>query len=479
MIHRNLLSTAVLGFCLTLGIQAVPLTSHPVRDVYQGWHLGTQAYSFNRYTFYEAVDKTADLGLSWIEAYPGQSLSKEHPDVKFDYNMSPELRKAVKQKLAESGVRLLSYGVVPMPNDEAECRKVFDFAKDMGIQNIVCEPPEDAFDMLDRLCQEYQIAIAIHNHPKPSHYWNPDTVLKVCKGRSHWIGACADTGHWMRSGINPIDAIKKLHGRINSLHFKDLNQYGPEGHDVPWGTGQANVKEILSLLHEQGFVGGFSIEYEYHWENSVPEIREAVKYFDQVAATLNPSGWHNLLADDLSNCTFKPGSWDYKDGVLTRVGGGDIWTRDKHGDFLLDLEFKVDPGSNSGVFIRTGDLQDWINTAMEVQIHETGDGTPHGQCGAIYDCLSPSKDVTKKAGEWNHMTIEAEGPMIYVVLNGEQIISMDLDKWTEPHKNPDGTPNKFKYAYKDMARAGFFGFQDHHSPVWFRNVKIRDLSKAE
>lgn len=251
-----------------------------------GWRLGCQAYSFNRFSFYEAIDKTASLGLHYIEAYPGQRLSPEKPDLKTDESLSQTDRKEIKKRLADAGVKLVNYGVVGLPADEAACRRVFDFAKDMGIETIVSEPPFDAFDIIEKLCEEYQINVAIHNHPKPSTYWNPDTVLKVCQGRSKRIGACADTGHWMRSEINPLEALKKLEGRIISFHFKDLNRYGPGAHDVPWGTGQADVPALLKEIKRQGIKAVFSIEYEYNWENSLPEIAECVKFFDKVAAEL-------------------------------------------------------------------------------------------------------------------------------------------------------------------------------------------------
>ena len=454
----------------------LPKTFHPATDAYEGWRLGSQAYTFNRFTFYQAVDKIASLGLDWVEAYPGQKLSEEKPDVKFDHNLPQEIREEVKQMLASSGIKLVNYGVVDLPNDETECRKVFDFAKDMGIETIVSEPPEDAFDLIDKLCEEYQISVAIHNHPKPSRYWNPDKVVQVCEGRSQWLGSCCDTGHWMRSGIDPLEALKKLEGRISSFHLKDLNEFGVrEAHDVIWGTGKANVKALLEEVHRQGFKGVFSIEYEHNWENSVPEIRECVKYFNKTAGELNPSGWKNLIADDLSNCILKDGSWTMDEGELTWHGGGYIWTKERYSDFVLDLEFKTSPGANSGVFFRTGDLKNVTHTGIEVQIHETTDGAKYGQCGAIYDCLAPSKNVVKKAGEWNHYTITCKANKIYVVLNGEQIIDMDLDLWTEPHKNPDGTKNKFNTAYKDMPREGHIGFQDHGQPVWFRNLKIKRI----
>jgi sugar phosphate isomerase/epimerase len=470
--------SAIITFCTA--VQGKSLTEHPATDAGDGWRMGVQAYSFKNFTFCEAIDKAASMGLNWIEAYSGQKLSKDRPGVKFGHNMPLELREEVKKKLAAANVKLVSYGVVGLPNNEVECRKVFEFAKDMGIENIGSEPKENAFDLIERLCKEYKIAVAIHNHPKPSRYWNPDTVLKICKGRSKWIGACADTGHWMRSGIDPLEALKKLEGRVIYFHMKDLNEFGVrKAHDMPWGTGKANMRGILEYLNKIKWRGAVSSEYEHNWLNSVPEIRQCAIFFNKVGAELNPSGWRNLLANDLANCKLKQGSWQLNDNVLTRVGGGNIWTKDKYGDFILDLEFKVAKGANSGVLIRCGDLKKWVHTTIEVQIHDTTDGTKHGQCGAVYDCLSPKKELPSMADKWNHMTVKAVGPQIYVVLNGEQIIDMNVDDWTEPNKNPDyvGTQNKFNTAIKDMPRVGHIGFQDHGDPVWYRNVRIKHLDK--
>jgi sugar phosphate isomerase/epimerase len=251
-----------------------------------GWRLGCQAYSFNRYTFYEAVEKNRSLGLRVIEAYPGQKLSAEKPDAKLNESLTPELRQEVKARLADAGIKLTNYGVCGLPKDEAASRRTFEFAKDMGIETIVSEPGPDAFDTIDKLCEEFRINVALHNHPKPSRYWSPEVVLEACKGRSKRIGACADTGHWMRSELNPLEQLKKLEGRIISFHFKDLNKFGGGAHDVPWGTGAGNVKAMLTEIRRQGIKAVFSIEYEHNWTTSLPEIAECVKYFDKVAAEL-------------------------------------------------------------------------------------------------------------------------------------------------------------------------------------------------
>ncbi|MGD8499440.1 MAG: hypothetical protein PVJ86_02265, partial [Phycisphaerales bacterium] len=178
MNKRIELTVGVLAFALC--VCCLPKANAADRE---NWKLGMQAYSFKEFTFFEAVDKTKALEMKYIEAYPSQALSKDKPDVQTHYNMSSQDKKAMKRKLRGAGVKLINYGVVGLPNNERECRKVFDFAKEMGIETIVSEPPEDAFDLIDKLCKEYKISVALHNHPKPSHYWDPDTVLRLCEGR--------------------------------------------------------------------------------------------------------------------------------------------------------------------------------------------------------------------------------------------------------------------------------------------------------
>lgn len=250
-----------------------------------GWRLACQAYSFNKFTFFEAVDKTAATGCKYIEAYPGQKLSPEKSDVVFDHNAPQDVLDAVKAKLASAGVTLVNYGVVDLTADEAEARKVFEFGKKMGLETIVSEPAADALDTVQKLIKEYGIKVAIHNHPKPSKYWDPARVLAAVQGREG-IGSCADTGHWMRSGVDPLQALQMLSGKIISLHFKDLNEAGKDAHDVVWGTGKADVPALLAELKKQGFKGVFSIEYEYNWENSVPEITQCVTAFEKFATDL-------------------------------------------------------------------------------------------------------------------------------------------------------------------------------------------------
>lgn len=190
-------------------------------------------------------------------------------------------------------------------------------------------------------------------------------------------------------------------------------------------------------------------------------------------------GWKDLLAADLSNADFTPEGWALEQGVLTPHARTTLWTKKSYGNFVLDLEFKVAPNANSGVFLRAGDTRNALS-AFEIQVHETTDRSKYGMVGALYDAKPPSKEMAKPAGEWNRFTITCQDNRIYLVFNGEQVLDVNLDEWTEPNKNPDGTRNKFSTALKDYPRSGPIGFQGIHgkegASVWFRNVKIKELN---
>ncbi len=256
-----------------------------------GWRLGSlyrigKPYNkSSQLTFYRAIDQVASLGLHYIEGSARPALSKNSPGIHIDPSMSEEARKKLKLRLADARVKLASYYSTKLTGDEEKCREEFALAKDMGIETLVGEPPLDSFDLIEELCEQYQINVAIHNHATPSRYWNPETVLKVCQGRSRRIGVCGDTGHWVRSGINPVDAIRKLGDRIISFHFKDMNAFGRlDAHDVPWGAGKGNVKGMMEEVHRQGIKPLFIIEYEH--TATLADIVQCVAYFDKVAAEL-------------------------------------------------------------------------------------------------------------------------------------------------------------------------------------------------
>jgi len=247
-----------------------------------GWRLGVQAYTFHKFSFEEAIDKAHQLGLKYIEAYYGQPLGKDIPGT-MDFHMDKATREKVLAYAKSKGVKIIASGVI-ICDSEAEWEQLFEFASAMGIETITCEPEYKDLKYVDKLANRYKIDVAIHNHPKPSPYWNPELFLNAVKGLSNRIGACADVGHWERMGIDPVEALKMCEGRVKSLHFKDVKEKEAgetEQHDVIWGTGVCHVDAMLKELKRQNFKGLFSIEYEYNWDNSVPDIRKCIGYFNQ------------------------------------------------------------------------------------------------------------------------------------------------------------------------------------------------------
>jgi sugar phosphate isomerase/epimerase len=268
----------------SLTVMTSPLTAAPIPEDAKtgGFAIGCQAWTFNRFSAFEAVEKTALTGAKVIEFFPGQKLSKEQPDMKWDHNASDEVVTQVQAHLAKHGVRAVNYGVVGA-KDEAEWRKVFEFAKKLGLYAVTTEDVNQ-LDVLEKLAKEFDIRVAIHNHPRQPNnanykVWDPAYVLSVVKDRDARIGACADPGHWATSGITPLDGIKTLKGRIVSVHLKDRTAIGKQTEDVPFGAGISNVKGILDELKAQGFAGNISIEYETKWDNNVPDVAQCIGFF--------------------------------------------------------------------------------------------------------------------------------------------------------------------------------------------------------
>ena len=192
----------------------------------------------------------------------------------------------------------------------------------------------------------------------------------------------------------------------------------------------------------------------------------------------NTAGWQSLFAPDFSNADQKAGDWAFESGTLVAKDHNTIWTMKSYGNFVLDLEFKVAKESNSGIFLRSGDIKNTL-AALEIQVHDSADGALYGMVGAIYNAQPPAKNMSKPIGEWNRFTITCNGSRVSLTFNGEEVFDADLDTWTTPRKNPDGTANKFPKALKDFSRSGPIGLQGLHgkaqAPVWYRNIKIREI----
>ena len=247
------------------------------------WKLSMQSYTLHLFSVVESLEKTAQLGLKYIEIYPGQKMGGNFGDALFGYQLSEDDQKKLKAIAASKGITIVSSGVWTAKRDEWE--KVFSFAKNMQQEFISAEPARDDWDLVEELAKRYQIKVAVHNHPSASSYWKPEILLESIKGRSELIGSSADVGHYKRMGLDPLECIRKLQGKIISFHFKDIAPVGSEAtlEDVVWGTGVLQVEEMLKELRRQHFKGYFTIEYEANWENNLPEIKASIDYFKQIA----------------------------------------------------------------------------------------------------------------------------------------------------------------------------------------------------
>ena len=258
--------------------------ANPIPDEYKisGFAVGCQAYTFNRFSVFEAIEKTDQAGGRIIEFYPGQKLSREEPTVKWDHNAAEEVIAKVQAKLKQHKIKAVNYGVVGIPKDVNEARKIFEFAKKMGMYAVTTESL-DALDTIEKLVREYDIKVAFHEHAKnpnrPDYrIWDPTYLAGVLQGRDSRIGACADTGHWASSGLKPVDSLRILKGRIISTHLKDRAAIGSHLPDQVYGMGVSDVAGCLTELKAQGFDGNISIEYENNWDHSVPDVAQCIGF---------------------------------------------------------------------------------------------------------------------------------------------------------------------------------------------------------
>src|SRR5579862_722246 len=218
---------------LFLGVLALHGTAHGQVESAKrtgGVLFGVQAWTFSHFTTMEAIAKVAQAGGSNIELYPGQDLGKDYPGVKIGPDMGDAATDALRAQLSKFNVNVVAFGVVGIPKDEAAARRLFTWAKSLGI-GIINTESTDALETMDKMVKEFDMRVGFHDHPRTSDpnykMWDPNYILQLVKNHDRRIGSCADVGHWVRSGIKPIDALRILRGRVMSCHLKDLNEFSP------------------------------------------------------------------------------------------------------------------------------------------------------------------------------------------------------------------------------------------------------------
>lgn len=230
--------------------------------------LGIQLYSLRGYSVDKALQHAKELGFEQVEFYSGMLPLDSKAD---------EIAK-MRAKVKELGLTISAHGVNAFGKDAAANRKTFDFAKTLGIRTITADPTPDAFDSLDELVKEFDIRVAIHNHGPRHRYNQVIDVLRAIEGRDERIGACADLGHYIRSGQKPVEVIRLLKGRLYGVHLKDFAEMKDKTKGVILGKGHLDVKSVFATLVDIGFPadGALSLEYEENPKDPIADIRECV-----------------------------------------------------------------------------------------------------------------------------------------------------------------------------------------------------------
>ncbi|MEZ5942707.1 MAG: family 16 glycoside hydrolase [Planctomycetaceae bacterium] len=456
---------------------------------YGGFKVGLQSYSLRAFSAEEAMAHTRKLGVAAWEAYP-----KHVPMSTVPSHIKEQL-----EILANGGIKLMSYGVVGFDGNENKAREIFDFAHAMGLVSISADPNPDAatFDMLDKLVEEYKIPIAIHNHGPGHRYDKVDDVLKVVSDRHPLIGACVDTGHYLRSNEDPVEVIAKLGKRVFGVHLKDVRtilddaekaelaktldegrvkQMEREGKIFTiLGEGELNVVGVLRLLRELGYDRNISLEYEENPQSPLSDIelclktvRESVAYLDDKEEGFVQL-WDGKTFDNWK-VNENHDTWKIENGMLVCNGERShiFYTGSEapYKDFELKVDVKANPNSNAGIYFHT-QYQDsgWPKYGFEAQVNNTYNSDPR-KTGSLYAV----QDVTRQTIPDNIWWTE------HIIVQGKRVVIKIDGKTVVDYVEPEG-----KEAGSDFTRvlaSGTFALQGHDpgSTVYFRNIRAKKLS---
>ncbi|MCS7208846.1 MAG: sugar phosphate isomerase/epimerase [Fimbriimonadales bacterium] len=234
------------------------------QDAYAPFKMGVQSYSMRKMGLEAMLRATRELGLRYIEAFMAH----------LPYFTAPDKWGELRQTVAKSGVEVLAYGVVSFGADEKPSRTIFEFAHAMGIPVITADPAPESFRYLPRLCEEFKIRVAIHNHGPGTRYDTIRSVEEALRGQPESIGACIDTAHFLRSGEDPVEAARRFGKRVHAVHLKDVKE---RTRYTLLGQGDLNMVEFLRVLRRIEFQGCLALEYEENADNPLPDLRACLE----------------------------------------------------------------------------------------------------------------------------------------------------------------------------------------------------------
>jgi sugar phosphate isomerase/epimerase len=246
-------------------------------DPWRGLRAGVASYSLRELPLEDAIAAIQRLDLRYV------SIKSFH----LPLESTTVERRAVAARFAAAGITPLSAGNITMQDDEADVRRAFEYARDLGLAAIVCSPHPDSMPILDAMVKEFDIRVAIHNHgPEDERFPSPYDVWSAVESYDRRVGLCIDAGHTARAGVDPAEAIRRCRERLYDFHIKDIDSREPEGRTLEMGRGVLDVPAMLAALLEVGYEHLLSFEYEKDPDDPLPGLAESVGYVKGILRAL-------------------------------------------------------------------------------------------------------------------------------------------------------------------------------------------------
>lgn len=284
LLKTSALAAAALPFASLEHFAEQAATKAP--DPFRGLKIGVATYTVRELPIEEAIKSIQRVGLKYVSI----KNVKNHVDL----THTPEERKQRAQMFRDAGLIPLSVGNVGMRNDEADMRRAFEYARDVGVPTMVCSPSGEAGDLnlwvqrLDKLVKEFNIKLAIHNHgPEDKSFPSPYDIWKIVEKYDQRIGLCIDVGHTARANVDPAESIIKCKDRLYDLHMKDISALGNRNTPIESGRGILDQKAILAALLRIRYQGLVGFEYEKDGRDPLPGLAESVGYIKGLLANMS------------------------------------------------------------------------------------------------------------------------------------------------------------------------------------------------
>jgi len=239
--------------------------------------LGVASYSTRKFTLDQTLEMAKALGVT----------SMTFKDVHIPRTGTPDATRVLREKIVAAGITIMGGGTITLPNDPAEIRRNFEYAKAAGFPLIFTSPDPAALDTIEQMAKEYDIKVAIHNHGPEDKWWpRPQDAYAAVKSRDSRLGLCVDVGHTLRTGTDPVAACRECKDRLYDMHVKDLAVKTDRDSQVAVGRGLIDFPALFRTLLDIGYQGQVGLEYEIHEDDPLPGMIESLAYERGVLAAL-------------------------------------------------------------------------------------------------------------------------------------------------------------------------------------------------